>query len=685
MSREGYNPTLLSCPEVTRASSRVKVKSPEYNGIQPTAIRLQASPTEALRNMLQLSDLNLRRGTRLLLEDADLTVYPGQKVGLVGANGCGKSSLFALLRGELQPDGGQVSIPPGWEIAHVAQRTPRGDRAAIEFVMDGDRQLRDVQAGLATAERAADGLRQGELHARLEALGGYEAESRAARLLHGLGFAPGDEYQAVESYSGGWRMRLALARTLMCRSDLLLLDEPTNHLDLDAVIWLEDWLKAYPGTLLLISHDRDFLDAIAGQIAHIDNGRLDYYTGNYSAFERHRAERLSQQQAAYSRQRQEIARIQGFVTRFRAKATKARQAQSRIKALERMELIAPAHVDTPFDFAFRDPVGLPHPLLTLEDGAAGYGETLVLEGLNLDLNPGDRIGLLGPNGAGKSTLIKLLAGTLPPAAGRLSRAQSLRVGYFAQHQMDQLRPDTSPLLHLQRLAPDSREQQLRDFLGGFAFSGDKAIEPVAVFSGGEKARLALALLIWQRPNLLLLDEPTNHLDLEMRHALSEALQEFEGGLVVVSHDRHLLRVTTDQLLLVDEQGLAPFDGDLDEYPAWLARRQSNVQVPAQPRDRPSDGSASRKEQRRRDAQERRRLQPLTRRLQQLEEKLTDLTQRQKGLEQALADPALYEVNGKPRLLKLLDEKQSVDGTLEETEASWLESGEELERLAAETP
>ncbi len=675
--------------------------------------------------MLQLRNVELRRGTRLLLEGADLTVYPGQKVGLVGANGCGKSSLFALIKGELHPDAGEVLVPAGWEIAHVAQQTPSGDQPAIELVMDGDRELRQVEHDLAAAEAAGDGLRQGELHARLEAIGGYTAESRAARLLHGLGFSPGEERRPVDSWSGGWRMRLGLARTLMCRSDLLLLDEPTNHLDLDAVIWLESWLRAYPGTLILISHDRDFLDAIVRQIAHIEQGRLNYYTGNYTAFEALRAERLSQRQAAFVRQQQEIARIQGFVERFRAKATKARQAQSRLKALERMERIAPAHVDSPFHFAFRAPPSLPRPLLVLEGGRAGYGERLVLDRIKLDLVPGDRVGLLGPNGAGKSTLIKILAGRLPLLAGEQRLAQGLRVGYFAQHQMDQLRPDESPLKHLQRLAPEATEQMLRDYLGGFDFAGDKALEPVAPFSGGEKARLALALVIWGRPNLLLLDEPTNHLDLEMREALSEALQDYEGALVVVSHDRHLLRVTVDQLLLVDGGRVVPFDGDLDDYPAWLLRRQSRLEqaaaevAPGGARDKaggmmggipgeaaggtageavggtssgtspcspaprtpaavPDNSAAARKDQRRMEAEERKRTQPLRQRLQKLEAQLDRLAARRTTLEAELAAPALYEAEGKPRLLKLLTDKQQLDAEEAEVETAWLEASEALE-------
>ncbi|MCU0834912.1 MAG: ATP-binding cassette domain-containing protein [Chromatiaceae bacterium] len=629
--------------------------------------------------MLQLRDLSLRRGVRLLLQGADLTVYPGQKLGLVGANGCGKSSLFALIRGDLQPDGGDCTLPPGWEIAHVAQQTPSGERAAIDFVIDGDEELRAVQAGLAEAETRGDGLRQAELHGRLDAIGGYSAESRAARLLHGLGFAPGEERRSVDSYSGGWRMRLALARTLMCRSDLLLLDEPTNHLDLDAVIWLEGWLKAYPGTLLLISHDRDFLDAVAGQIAHIEQGRLTAYAGNYSAFERQRAERLAQQHAAFSRQQQEVARMQRFVERFRAKATKARQAQSRLKALERMERIAPAHVDSPFRFGFRAPAALPHPLLQLEEAAAGYTGSLVWSGVSLSLAPGDRIGLLGPNGAGKSTLIRVLAGLLPLQRGRRSPAQALQVGYFAQHQMDQLHPGDSPLTHLQRLAPDQPEQALRDYLGGFGFGGDKALDAVAPFSGGEKARLALALLIWRRPNLLLLDEPTNHLDLDMRQALSEALQEFDGALVVVSHDRHLLRVTSDELLLVDAGQVAPFEGDLDDYPAWLGRRQAQAEAPTAT----AASSASRREQRRQDAEQRRRLQPLRSQLQRLEARLAALSEARASIERTLADPELYQPAAKPRLLALLREKQQLTSELEEVEGEWLETGEALERQERE--
>jgi len=646
--------------------------------------------------MLALSQISLRRGPKLLLEDADLRVHPGQKVGLTGANGCGKSSLFALLLGELAPDAGEVSLPPDWRIAHVAQQTPGGEQAAIDFVIDGDEELRQVQRDLAAAEQVGDGVHQAELHGRLEAIGGYTAESRAARLLHGLGFAVGEERRPVSSYSGGWRMRLALGQALMCRSDLLLLDEPTNHLDLDAVIWLEGWLKAYPGTLLLISHDRDFLDTTVDRICHMERRALKLYVGGYSAFERQRAEQLAQQQAAHARQQREIAHMRAFVDRFRAKATKARQAQSRLKALERMELIAPAHVDSPFRFDFRAPQAKPDPLLRLEGVSAGYPERTVLSGLSMSLRPDDRLALLGPNGAGKSTLIKLLAGRLAPLAGQREEGQGLAIGYFAQHQVDQLDPAASPLKHFERLEAEAgqrggkpaTEQQLRDFLGGFGFTGERATEPVAPFSGGEKARLALALIVWQRPNLLLLDEPTNHLDLDMRLALSEALLGFDGALVLVSHDRHLLRVTCDTLLLVDAGRAAPFDGTLEDYPAWLAARAKSMNGEPDASEPAStltpsnnaDSAISRREQRRREAEQRARLQPIRRRVDKLEADVQRLTARRHALERELADPALYTDDAKPRLLALLSDKQGVDAELEQAEADWLDAAAELEAL-----
>jgi ATP-binding cassette subfamily F protein 3 len=563
--------------------------------------------------MLLFDDLALRRGSRLLIEHATLQIHPGWKVGLTGANGTGKSSLFALIRDELHADGGECRRPVDWVIAHVAQDTPAEARAAIEYVLDGDSGLRAAEAALAEAEARHDGVQLGTLHGQYELIGGYTARSRAAQLLHGLGFGPADEVRPVGEFSGGWRMRLNLARALMSRSDLLLLDEPTNHLDLDAVIWLENWLRAYTGTLLLISHDRDFLDGIASHIAHIERQRLTLYRGNYSAFEHRRAEYLAGQQAQYEKQQREIAHIQSYIERFRAKATKARQAQSRLKALQRMELIAPAHVDSPFHFSLRAPEKSPNPLLRLQGVAAGYGETTVIRGVDLALAPGERIGLLGRNGVGKSTLIKLFAGALAPRQGRREPAQDLRVGYFAQHQVEHLDAQASPLQHLQRLDPAVREQVLRDYLGGFGLSADQALCPTGLFSGGEKSRLVLALLVYQRPNLLLLDEPTNHLDLEMRQALASALQEFAGAMVLVSHDRHLLRVTTDRLLLVHAGRVKEFPDSVDEYPQWLS--EQNRQGRAATGDAGGmSGAAVRREKKRQEAEHRRQLQPLRQRI-----------------------------------------------------------------------
>ena len=529
--------------------------------------------------MLRLTNLTLARGAKRLLEGASLTVHPGHKAGLIGPNGCGKSSLFALIRGELLPDTGDVALPAAWTIAHVAQETPSVDLPAIDFVQNGDRELRDVERAMAAAEAAHDadphesGEALAELHHRFDAIGGYAARARAATLLAGLGFADARQTDPVASFSGGWRMRLNLAQALMCRSDLLLLDEPTNHLDLDAVLWLEDWLSRYPGTLLLITHDRDFLDAVVGTIVHVDGQKLKSYGGNYSQFERERALQLSLQQASYAKQQRQIAHLTAFVERFRAKATKAKQAQSRVKALERMERIAAAHVDSPFDFRFPSTPIAARQLVRLESVTLGYGdpqrEPPILAGVSWSILAGERIGLLGPNGAGKSTLLKAVAGTLAPRSGERLTAQALKIGYFAQHQVEQLRTDESPLWHLAQIEPAAREQEMRDFLGGFDFRGDMASAPVGRFSGGEKARLTLALLVRQKPNLLILDEPTNHLDIEMREALAEALQDYDGALVVVAHDRHLLRATTDELWLVADGRVAPFDGDLDDYRDWV--------------------------------------------------------------------------------------------------------------------
>ena len=529
--------------------------------------------------MIRLQNLTLQRGPQRLLEDAELTLHAGQKAGLIGANGAGKSSLFALLRGELHPDSGDCFLPADWRIAHMRQEVDTLERLAVDYVLDGDLRLRQVQRDLAAAEAAHDGAAQARYHSELDSADGYTADARARKLLAGLGFTNEQMDRQVGDFSGGWRMRLNLAQALMCPSDLLLLDEPTNHLDLDAIIWLEEWLKSYPGTLMLISHDRDFLDAVVDHVAHVDQRKITLYRGGYSAFERARAERLAQQQQAYEKQQAQRAHMESYIARFKAQATKARQAQSRIKALERMEELTAAHVDSPFDFVFRESQKISSPLIDLSDARLGYGDKAVLEKVKLQLTPGARIGLLGPNGAGKSTLIKNLAGELSPLSGRLTRGENTVVGYFAQHQLDSLDSKASPLLHLQRLAPTEREQTLRDFLGGFDFRGARIDEPVLNFSGGEKARLALALIAWDRPNLLLLDEPTNHLDLEMRLALTMALQEFSGAVLVVSHDRHLLKSTTDNFYLVADGKVEEFDGDLEDYTRWLVEyRQRNAPV-----------------------------------------------------------------------------------------------------------
>jgi ATP-binding cassette subfamily F protein 3 len=585
---------------------------------------------------------------------------------------------IALILNELHADAGDLRYPKGWVIAYVAQQTPADERAAIEYVLDGDTELRAVQKSLAQAETENDGDRLAALHGRFEVIDGYTASSRAGQLLHGLGFSTEDEVRPVNDFSGGWRMRLNLARALMCRSDLLLLDEPTNHLDLDAVIWLEDWLRGYPGTLLLISHDRDFLDSVTSHIAHIEQQRIVLYSGNYSVFERVRAERLANQQAAYQKQQREISHIRAYVDRFRAKATKARQAQSRLKALQRMEQIAPAHVDSPFHFTLRAAEKNPDPLLRLERVSAGYADTAIISQVTLSLSPGDRIGLLGPNGAGKSTLIKLLAGVLSPQRGTRETAKDLKVGYFAQHQLEALQFNLSPLEHLQQLDPLAREQELRDFLGGFGFSSDQVLTPSGPFSGGEKSRLVLALLVYQCPNLLLLDEPTNHLDLEMRQALALALQNFAGAMVLVSHDRHLLRVTSDRLLLVHDRRVDDFPLSLDDYSQWLAdqNRPGRGAVRAHST---TNSAAARKEKKRLQAEQRKQLKPLREKVSNAEAALEKLHARQSELERSLAEPGLYNEENKVRMKALLLEKAEVDRQCESAELEWLEVFEKLER------
>ena len=624
--------------------------------------------------MLNFKNIALRRGVRVLFSNSSFTIHKGQKVGFTGANGAGKSSLFALVKNEMHLDEGDFSMPPNLEIAHVAQETPAVACSAIDYVIDGDREYRRLQEQLRQAELVDDGLKQAEYHAALDIIGGYTAQARASRLMNGLGFSAEQEHNTVASFSGGWRMRLNLAQALMCRSDVLLLDEPTNHLDLDAVIWLQDWLCKYPGTLMLISHDRDFLDTITDHIVHIEQGKAEIYTGNYSAFERMRAEKLAQQQSAYLKQQREMAHIQSFVDRFKAQATKARQAQSRIKALERMELIAMAHVDSPFDFSFAKPDKMPNPLLSLDKTDIGYGSTCILKSAGLSISPGDRIGLLGPNGAGKSSLIKVLAGDMQPLSGMRYEAEALKIGYFAQHQLEQLQLDETPLWHLQKLDKQATEKDLRNFLGGFDFQGDKVLEPVRPFSGGEKARLVLALLVYQNPNLLLLDEPTNHLDLEMRHALSVALQDYQGAIVVVSHDRHLLRSVTDQLLLVSGGKVQSFDGDLDDYRLWLAEQKKAE-------DKGADEvvtTISKKDQRKLDAERRQRNKPLYDTLKKAELAVEKHHNEQRQLEQQLADPDIYLESSKAILKQVLDKKVQVDKALEEAETAWMLAEEAVE-------
>ena len=523
--------------------------------------------------MLNFSDISIRRGTRVLFENATFNLYRGEKIGITGENGSGKSTLLALVRGEVSPETGSFDMPGNLAVAHVAQELSASDEAAIEFVLDGDPELRAIERQIAAAEAADDGHRLAEAYGHYDAIGGYHARSRAATLLHGLGFTTSDEQRAVREFSGGWRVRLNVAQALMCRSDLLLLDEPTNHLDLDAVLWLEQWLQDYRGTLLLIAHDRDFLDQICNRIVNIEQGKIDVYRGNYSDFEEARAARLAQNQALYVRQQREIEHIESFINRFKAQASKARQAQSRIKALERMQRIAPAHVDTEFTFSFLEPYKLPRPLLTIEDQAVGYGDVAVVEKIRFTISPGARIALLGHNGAGKSTVMKLLAGELPALRGERVEARDLRIGYFAQHQLETSsrkgnRPCSTCAAWAAPRQSKPPNRNCATFLGTFGFRGDRVFEAIGPFSGGEKARLVLALLSYLRPNLLLLDEPTNNLDLEMRQALARALQDYSGAVMMVSHDRHLLRTVIDEFYLVADGRATPFDGDLDDYAKW---------------------------------------------------------------------------------------------------------------------
>lgn len=629
--------------------------------------------------MLVFRNVTLRVGGRVLFEDASFSIHRGQKVGVTGANGVGKSSLFNLLIGSMQADAGEVEIPAGLAIAHVMQEMPEDDCSALEFVLDGDTELRRIEREIVQAESRGDGLAVACCHARYEAIGGYQARSRAARLLAGLGFTARDVDRPVTAFSGGWRMRLALARVLMARSDLLFLDEPTNHLDLDAVLWLQEWLSVYRGTLLFVSHDRDFLDGLADYILHLEDRRITLHTGNFSAFEKMRAQRLAQNQITYQRQQVEIARLEKFVNRFHAKAGKARQVQSRLKLLEKMEVISRAHVDSPFEFAFRTPEKMPRPLLQVEAVAVGHDHQPWLQGVDFSLTPGDRVALLGRNGAGKSTLIRMLAGVLAPLSGMRKESGELRIGYFAQHQLELLCLDESALRHVQRLDEQVPEKEIRDYLAGFGFRGERVLEPVSGFSGGEKARLVLALIVYRRPNLLLLDEPTNHLDLEMRQALIRALQEFEGAVVLVSHDSYLLRAVTDTFFLVSNGRVTPFAGDLDDYRAWL-RTGSHGELSG---DQADKRIPSRRDARRVEAEQRQRLRPLRLAYERAEALLEQSLRRQRELEAVLTDPSLYAAESKQKLNALLLEKARVADSVARAEEAWFTAAESLERARSE--
>ncbi len=636
--------------------------------------------------MIRLQQLSLMRGTKPLFENVDLTLNPGDKIGLIGANGAGKSTLFAMLRDHLHPDQGSIDFPPNWRMAYVAQETPALEREAIEYAIDGDVTLRKLEAELAEVEAHHDldasGHRMGELYGLLADADAYTVRSRGEQLLAGLGFTQEQMTQSVSSFSGGWRMRLNLAQALMCPSDLLLLDEPTNHLDLDAIIWLEDWLKRYAGTLIVISHDRDFLDGVVNVIVHIDERKLKRYTGNYSSFERQRAAQMILAQGMMEKQQRKQEHLQSYINRFKAQASKAKQAQSRIKALAKMEELAPLRAAAEFSFEFREPLRAPNPLLTLDDVSIGYRseegtEKQIASAINFSLQTGQRIGLLGVNGAGKSTFIKTIAGELQALHGDANFGKGLVIGYFAQHQLEMLRHDESPLWHLARIAPTVREQELRNFLGSFNFPGNMVTSPIKPFSGGEKARLALALIVWQRPNLLLLDEPTNHLDLETREALTDALAQFEGTLMLVSHDRHLLRATTDQFLIVADGALTPFDGDLDDYKDWLFKTKlaaKNLAAAAPVAVAPVvEKPASKPSPKRK---------PIEARIKLLEEKIAKLHEQKSALDVKLAEPDIYEASRKAALKTLQEEQAVCSKTLGDLEAEWLEQQEALENAGA---
>jgi ATP-binding cassette, subfamily F, member 3 len=630
--------------------------------------------------MIEIKNLSLQRGSKQLLHNANLTIYPGQRIGLIGKNGTGKSSLFALLEGKISHDSGDIRLPKHWQLATVKQETPALDTPALDYVLQGDSELQELQQLLQQAEICNDGIKQAEYHARLDEIGAYSASARAAKLLNGLGFSQQQQQQPVKSFSGGWRMRLNLAQALMCRTDLLLLDEPTNHLDLETVLWLEQHLASLDTTQIIISHDRDFLNATTTQTVELAQQQLTLYGGNYDFYQQERAQRLAQQQAAYLKQQAHIQHLQSFIDRFKAKATKAVQAQSRIKALARLERIAPAHLDSEFSFEFSQPDHLPNPLLKLEHINIGYGNNTVLHNVDLSVESGARYGLLGVNGSGKSTLIKAISGSLQPISGQIIRAEKLKIGYFAQHQLEILRADQSPVWHIQQLSPEVREQEIRNFLGSFAFIGDMALQPIAPFSGGEKARLALAMIVWQKPNLLLLDEPTNHLDLDMRHALTLALQSFQGALIVVSHDRSLLESTTDALIYLNQGELKHFDGDLSNYRQWRLTQEQHNNEQLQS----SNNTPNRKEQKRIEAQQRqeraRLIKPLLKNIEKAERDMQNWQQQQQQCEAFLASEQAYLDENRTKLQQIITQLAELKVKLTQTEEKWLEWQQQVEDI-----
>lgn len=631
--------------------------------------------------MITASELGLDRGAKNLIISSDFTIHPNHKVGLVGANGCGKSSLFAALLGELQPDTGDLSMPASWSVATVRQETPSLEKSALDYVMDGDKEFRQLEQELTQARVDDDGNREATLINKIDSINGYSLPARAGELLHGLGFLQPQLSNAVKDFSGGWRMRLNLAQALISRADLLLLDEPTNHLDLDAVIWLQRWLKRFTGTLVLISHDRDFLDTVIGQILHIEHKKAKLYTGNYTAFERQRAEHLAQQDVQYQKQIKEAAHLTAFVDRFRAKASKAKQAQSRLKRLEKLPDLAPAHVDTQFTFRFEKPETLPYPLLALKQSECGYNpETIILKNVALTLVPGSRIGLLGRNGAGKSTLIKSLAGELFLQKGERYCAQELKIGYFSQHQLEQLHRTSSPIDHIVRAKPEVTELQARSFLGRFGFSGDQALSPIETMSGGEKARLVLALIVQEKPQLLLLDEPTNHLDLEMRQALVLALQDFEGAMILIAHDRFLLESCVDEFYLIANGQVSDFDGDIDDYQQWLTDEKKQI---TKSNKTVNENTVDKKQVRKEQAELRKKAAPLRKQADKLEKQMHQWQDELNQVEVSLSTSEIYQSEYKTKLTQLIKQQAQLTGKIEENEMHWLELEEQVEEIMSQ--